>query len=112
MGRDSARRHLIGSVEVATSFASRLFGLMGRKDLSRARLLIPGCSSIHTFFMRGAIDIVFLDRHSKAVASFEEVRPWRMLWGPSRAESTLELPPGSIREQQIGVGDQIECLPN
>jgi uncharacterized membrane protein (UPF0127 family) len=48
---------------VADSFFTRLRGLLGRRELSRDEgLLIRPGSSIHTWFMRFPIDVVFLDR--------------------------------------------------
>lgn len=79
------------NVPTATRFGSRLLGLA---LLSRERagpgLLIPRCRSVHTFGMRFALDVVFLDDGG------EEIRRARV--GPCRfarerrARATLELP--------------------
>jgi uncharacterized membrane protein (UPF0127 family) len=84
---------------------------MGRKDLSRAYLLLPDCSSIHTCFMRGAIDVLFLDRQKRVLAVHPSLRPWRLLLAPRGTRDTLELPPGYAREHRIEPGDVIECQP-
>src|SRR5690606_20119829 len=50
-------------IEVATTFFSRLKGLLGRNSLGAGESLrIDSCSSIHTFFMRFAIDALFVDK--------------------------------------------------
>ena len=46
---------------VADGFTSRLLGLQGRRELLRDEgLLLSPSSSVHTAFMRFAIDVVFL----------------------------------------------------
>jgi hypothetical protein len=101
--------HRIMECRAATTFRDRFFGLMGRKDLSRVFLLFPACASIHTFFMRGAIDVVFLDPQSRVLAVYPAFRPWRVLTAPKGTRDTLELPPGFAREHRIEPGDLIEC---
>ena len=51
------------AVEIADTSATRRRGLLGRDGLDpSAALIIVPCSSVHTFFMRFAIDVVFVDR--------------------------------------------------
>lgn len=81
-------------VHVADSFASRLVGLLGQRALdSKQALLIVPCNNVHTFFMRFAIDVVFLDRDGVILHVAPELRPWRAAscW---RAHACLELPVG------------------
>jgi uncharacterized protein len=79
-------------VPVAERPLARLLGLA---LLDRARagpgLLIPRCRSVHTFGMRFAIEVVFLDRAGAVVARCREVRPGRVLY-QRRAAAVLELP--------------------
>jgi uncharacterized membrane protein (UPF0127 family) len=84
---------------------------MGRKDLSGAFLLLPDCTSVHTCFMRGDIDIVFLDREKRVVRVHDRLRPWRLLFAPSGVQATLELPAGYAGRHRIERGDIIECQP-
>src|SRR6476661_2437943 len=52
---------------VADGFVSRLLGLQGRRELRRDEgLLLSPSSSVHTAFMRFAIDVVFLDHALRA----------------------------------------------
>jgi uncharacterized membrane protein (UPF0127 family) len=64
---------------VARSPWSRLFGLAlrGRPPPGRA-LLLPRCRSVHTFGMRFAIDLVWLDRAGRVLGIEADVRPWRV----------------------------------
>ena len=48
--------------ERASSFKDRFVGLMGRRSLAFGEgMHIAPCNSIHTFFMRIPIEVVFLD---------------------------------------------------
>jgi uncharacterized protein len=87
------RTELLGvEVPVATSLPSRLLGLA---LLSRRRagpgLLIPRCSSIHTYCMRFALDLVFLDAEGRVIELRRGVPPRRVIRCPG-AVAVLELP--------------------
>jgi len=79
-------------VPVATTRRARLLGLA---LLARGRaghgLLIPRCRSVHTFGMRFALDLVFLDRGMRSIGARWRVRPWRVVF-ERRADAVLELP--------------------
>lgn len=79
-------------VPVATSFRARLLGL-AYLDLDEAGpgLLIPRCSSVHTFGMRFALDLRFLDETGEIIRLLRGVSP-RRLTVHSRACSVLEVP--------------------
>ncbi|HUO85597.1 MAG TPA: DUF192 domain-containing protein [Thermoanaerobaculia bacterium] len=80
---------------------------MGRKDLARSFLWIPRCRSVHTWFMRGPIDIVFLDRQKTVVSAYAFVRPWQFCLAGREADSVLELPAGWLEAEGILRGDRI-----
>jgi uncharacterized membrane protein (UPF0127 family) len=42
-------------------------------------LLIPGCDSVHTAWMRFAIDVVFLDADGRVLRVATGVTPWRVV---------------------------------
>jgi len=71
--------------ELARSFWARGRGLMGRASLpdSYALIIFPE-SSIHTFFMRVPIDVLFVDRSDKVVGLREAMPPADCLpvWHP------------------------------
>ena len=86
---------LIESVETASSLAARMRGLLGRDGLARGHALhIVHCDSIHTFFMKFSLDLVFLDRGNRVVKVVSSVTPWRMVWGGPGACSVLEMSAG------------------
>jgi uncharacterized membrane protein (UPF0127 family) len=92
---------------VADSFVTRLRGLLGRRELPRDEgLLISPSSSIHTWFMRFPIDVVFLDRDLCVVGVAADVRAWRFRWRKG-ARKVLELAAGEAAARGIDVGDRL-----
>jgi uncharacterized membrane protein (UPF0127 family) len=82
-------------IPVAVGLPVRLLGL-SHLDQERAGtgLLIPRCRSVHTFGMRFALDLVFLDRDSRPCSARRGVPPRRLVWD-RRASAVLELPANS-----------------
>ncbi len=98
-------------LEIAGTGGSRRKGLLGRESLlSGEGLWIKPCESVHTFFMRFAIDLVYLDRELCVRKVRSNVRPWRMSACLS-ARSVLELPVGVISASGTERGDTVEFTP-
>jgi len=92
---------------VADGFASRLRGLQGRRELLRGEgLLLSPSSSVHTAFMRFAIDVVFLDQALQVVGISPRVPPWRLA-GRRGARHALELPAGEAEARALRVGEAL-----
>jgi uncharacterized protein len=92
---------------VADSFASRLRGLLGRRELPPGEgLLLSPSSSVHTFFMRFTIDAVFLDRGFRVVGVSPNVRPWKLA-GRRGARRVLELAAGEAARRAVRAGEQL-----
>jgi len=105
---------LADSVETAASLWGRFMGLMGRRSLPAGHgLWLPGDNGIHMFFMRFAIDVVFLAKPSgdgsrAVVAAKRHVRPWIGMVPLVRgASGVLELPVGSIDASGTVAGDLV-----
>lgn len=91
---------------LANTFATRLFGLLGRKGLKQGSgLLIKPSSGVHTFGMSFPIDIVSLDAKYRVVGTFENIGPWTIRGLSLKTRSVLELPAGRIKECGIEPGD-------
>ncbi len=71
-----------------------------------AGLWLTPCQSIHTFFMRYPIDVLFLDAEGTVVHG-KTYRPWRMSGWYARAKGALELHAGVIAETGTQVGDVV-----
>jgi hypothetical protein len=81
-------------VPVATGFRARAVGLalLDRTDAGPG-LLIPRCSSVHTFGMRFALDLRFLDADGAVLGSRLAVPPRRFA-AHRGAAAVLEIPAG------------------
>jgi uncharacterized membrane protein (UPF0127 family) len=66
---------------------------------------------MHMFFMRFAIDIVFLDRSGKVVRINRNLKPWRVSSMVFSARLALELPAGAATASATEPGDQIRFEP-
>ena len=98
---------VVESCWIADKPWSRMRGLLGRSSLPVGEgLLIKPCGSVHMFFMRFAIDVVFLDRELSVVGVVPELRPWRMA-GRRGAKVTLELAAGEAARRGIAPGMQL-----
>jgi len=88
-------------------------GLLGRTGLEPGSgMLIDSAPSVHMFFMRFPIDVVFLDRDRKVVGVRHGLRPWRVA-GARGAVAALELPAGAaaaaaVEEGHVLVLDDLE----
>ena len=97
----------------ARSFGTRFIGLMGRRELPFGHgLHIVPCNGIHTFFMRIAIDSLFLDRELKVVKLFPSLPPWRATSVYFATYSVLELPSGTVAASGTTEGDQLAVTAN
>lgn len=103
---------LAQEVEEARSYWARLVGLLGRRGLAEGHgLLIAPCSSVHTLFMRFAIDVAFLDSDGRVVRAYASVPPFRLLMGGPGARMALELPAGTLERSGTRAGDFLQLQP-
>lgn len=99
---------LANAARPATTFWSRLVGLLGRSGLAAGEgLYISPCSSVHTAFMRFTIDVVYVDATNRVVKAVPNLRPFRMSLALGRGRSVLELPAGTIEASGTEPGDQL-----
>lgn len=95
------------TISHARSFAARLGGLLARPPLrDDEALYLSPCSSVHTFFMRYAIDVAFLDRNGR-VLKVVTLAPWRAA-ACLGAAGTLELRAGQAARRGVTVGALVD----
>jgi uncharacterized protein len=91
--------------EIPQSSLGRMRGLLGRDGLEPDEgMLIEHAGSVHMFFMRFPIDVVFLARDRTVVGVKHRLAPWRIA-GARRAVASLELPAGRAAELGLERGD-------
>ena len=98
-------RIIADKVRLAVSFFSRFKGLMGKKHLDFGEgLMLTPCSSIHCFFMKTAIDAVYLSKNM-TVLCVETLAPWKLGRYVKNTAHVLELCAGSA---SVNIGDVLE----
>lgn len=98
---------LSNKVENAVTFYQRSKGLLGRSSLeSNQCLWIQDCKSIHTFFMKFSIDVLYVDKNLKVTKIDRNIRPWSLSWGGLASKSCFEFQSDSLTSQ-ISIGDQL-----
>lgn len=107
--RNRTRGTVLGdAIELADTSAKRRTGLLKHDHLDPGTgLWIVPCESVHTFFMKFAIDLVYVDRKHVVRKVRHAVPAWRLSACLS-AHSILELPPGTARNTATVAGDELE----
>ena len=99
---------LCENMKVADSLVDRCVGLMFSKKMDGFDgLLIRPCRSIHTFFMRYQIDVLFLSKDLVVTKKIIKMKPWRISSLSWKSTQVLELEGGTI-PKELRVGDKIE----
>ena len=103
---------LVERLEVPRTSFGRGLGLMFRQELPAGEgMWITPCNSIHMFFMRFAIDAVFLDKRLRVVRIYPGLRPWRIVPFVFRAHSVVELPAGAVDGLPLDRGEPLSIEP-
>lgn len=94
---------------LANSFFSRLKGLIGKNELKiNEGLCILPCKSVHTFFMKFSIDVIFVDKNGIVCKIAKNLKPYKISKYISKAQYVIELSSGMCNRFKIEIGDIIE----
>jgi uncharacterized membrane protein (UPF0127 family) len=106
--RNHTRDTILGeAVEIADTSEKRRVGLLKHERLEPGSgLWIVPCESVHTFFMKFPIDLVYLDKQRKVRKVRHAVPAWR-LSACLTAHSILELPAGTVEKSGTVPGDEL-----
>lgn len=100
---------VVGSrVRLADTWWGRFWGFLGHGVPSPGEgILLAPCNSIHTFFMRFSIDVIFLSADGEVLSLRSGLRPWRICRGVRGGRYVLEIPSGIIEATKTRVGDEL-----
>ena len=107
MRNETRNTVLAEAADLANTSATRRTGLLKHERLEPGDgLWIVPCESVHTFFMKFPIDLVYLDKRRKVRKVRRAVPAWR-LSACLTAHSVLELPAGTVERTGTAVGDEL-----
>lgn len=96
---------------VASSSVDRSVGLLRTPEVRPGEgLWIERAPSIHMFFMRYAIDAVFVDRSGRVTKVVSNLKPWRIVWWARGARDCLELRAGATAASGTRPGDELRLV--
>ncbi len=92
--------------KVARGFWARTKGLIGRKYMGRGEALIfYRCTSVHTFFMKFPIDVVFLDKQMRLIKAYKSFFPCKISRMVLNSYVAIEFCAGTLDRTHTEVGD-------
>ena len=99
------------TVLIADNFFARFKGLMLKKSLNEIdALCIEPCNSIHTFFMRFDIDVIFIDKNGVIIKIVNAMKPSRVTPIVRRSVQVIETQGGFCKKKQIEVGMLLKTI--
>ena len=81
--------------------------MLTRPPKAQEALLMLGCKQVHTFFMRYAIDVVFMDHDYRVLRMITPLVPWRISPYIKDAAMCLEFTAGTAAFYKIQPGEQL-----
>lgn len=98
---------VIPLVYKTTGMLERMLGLLGRAPLQENEaLLLKPCSSVHSFGMRYALDLIYLNKRWEIIKTVKAFKPWRIS-SCLNASMVIEMVAGSLEQLQLIKGIQL-----
>jgi uncharacterized protein len=97
-------------IRFATGFSDRLFGLIFKNIKNGKGFVINDCNSIHTFWMRYRIDVVFLNKDNEIIKLYENFKQFRMTPVIKNACYAIEFPEFTINNFSLKIGDKLKFV--
>jgi uncharacterized membrane protein (UPF0127 family) len=105
--REDDGQTICGNCVLADTFWRRARGLLGRSKLEPGDgIVLRPEWSVHTFFMRFAIDVVFVDADQVVVKVVSRLKPWRTAICKG-AHEVVELAAGECERVGLSAGDRL-----
>ena len=93
-------------VRIASSFWTRLIGLLGSAPAVGHGLLLLPCARVHTIGMRVPIDVAFLDANGVVLKLVPSLRPMRFATCEG-ASQVIETSDGYLSALKLTLGDVV-----
>ena len=100
---------LAEDVIIADSVLQRMRGLLGKKEFNNGQaIILKPCDSIHTFFMKFSIDVLFVGRNNCVIKAISCLKPFRLTGIYFNARFAIELPAGTIQSTLTSEDDIVQ----
>lgn len=86
---------------IASNMFKRMKGLMFKKDIDYAMVIKP-CKSVHTFFMKMPIDVIFVSSQNVVLDVIRDMKPNRISPTYWKASYVIEVKSGNANKTQPG----------
>lgn len=107
---ERTQRELAASVAPTVGLWGSFMGLMFKPALPAGTgMVFRPAMGIHTFFMRFALDLVYLDKDDVVTKVRSTMVPWRLDF--TSAAACIELNAGVATSADLRVGDRLHFLP-
>ena len=101
---------ILEDLQTADTFYTRFRGLMGRPSIpENTGLMIKPCNSVHCFFMKFPIDVIFLDKENRVVHIAEGMKPCSISPIVKGAHYVIEAN-ADILSDTIQMGDKVVMI--
>ncbi|MTI70610.1 MAG: DUF192 domain-containing protein [Firmicutes bacterium] len=105
------KKVLVNNCYIADNFFSRLKGLLGKNNLNEDEaLIIKPCKSVHMFFMKFSIDVLFVNENDKVIKIIENLRPWQVTKVVKNSKYVVELSKGKVKKTKTDIGNIISIV--
>ena len=92
----------INNVLVADTFIERFMGYMFRSEPHYEAIIFKPCNSIHTFFMKFNIDVLFINSDMEIIKKVENLKPGIIIRPIKEAKIVIEGKAGSFMSFKEG----------
>lgn len=93
-------------IQIANNFLKRLVGYMFRRKPHVEAISFYPCSSIHTFFMKFPIDVLFINKNMRVVKKISRLPPGKVIFPVQDAVMVIEGKEGLFND--ITIGDTLQ----
>lgn len=93
---------LLNDVYIADTFFKRFLGYMFQKQPEHEAILIKPCNSIHSYFMKFSIDVLFINNNNEIIKKVDGLKPGKVIFKIEGATMVLEAKEGTFKEIEVG----------
>lgn len=99
---------VIKNVLLADTFIERFKGYMFRRKPHYEAIIIKPCNSIHTFFMKFPIDVLFINEDMEIIKKIGHLKPGKIILPVKGSRMVIEGRAGLFQDFKIGSKIEIQ----